>query len=391
MMKTSKLVERISGPASKAWEVGDRAFDLINHGKDIIHLGIGDPDFDTPSRVASSLKSALQDNQTHYSPLAGESALRQEIAVHANVLYGDGVEMENVAVLPGAQAALFSSFLCITDADDEVIALEPTYATYPAVIQSGGAKLVTVKLDSKSGYQINIDDIKAAITSNTKAILINSPSNPSGAVFNQQDLNALATLCNDFGIWLVSDEVYWSLSYENKHASAYAQKETRGSVIVVNSLSKSHAMSGWRIGWVIASTKIIDALTSLSQAQYFGVSQFVQLAAIEALKDNQSPKEFCDVFLSRRDAFVDGLKESNVLDFVVPKGGMFLLIDVSKTGIDGKEFAERLLEEEEVAVVPGFGFGASMKNTIRVGFLDDIPRLEEAALRMVRFSDRLIA
>ena len=390
-MKTSKLVERISGPASKAWEVGDRAFDLINHGKDIIHLGIGDPDFDTPSRVVSSLKSALQDNQTHYSPLAGESALRQEIAVHANVLYGDGVEMENVAVLPGAQAALFSSFLCITDADDEVIALEPTYATYPAVIQSGGAKLVTVKLDSKSGYQINIDDIKAAITSNTKAILINSPSNPSGAVFNQQDLNALATLCNDFGIWLVSDEVYWSLSYENKHASAYVQKETRGSVIVVNSLSKSHAMSGWRIGWVIAPAKIIDALTSLSQAQYFGVSQFVQLAAIEALKDSQSPKEFCDAFLSRRDAFVDGLKESNVLDFAVPKGGMFLLIDVSKTGIDGKEFAERLLEEEEVAVVPGFGFGTSMKNTIRVGFLDDIPRLEEAALRMVRFSDRLIA
>ena len=211
MMKTSKLVERISEPASKAWEVGDRAFDLINHGKDIIHLGIGDPDFDTPSRVVSSLKSALQDNQTHYSPVAGGSALRQEIAVHANVLYGDGVEMENVSVLPGAQAALFSSFLCITDADDEVIALEPTYATYPAVIQSGGATLVTVKLDSKSGSQINIEDIKAAITSNTKAILINSPSNPSGAVFNKHDLNALSTLCNDFGLWLVSAEGYWSL------------------------------------------------------------------------------------------------------------------------------------------------------------------------------------
>jgi len=388
-MKTSKLVERISGPASKAWEVGDRAFDLINQGIDIIHLGIGDPDFDTPSQIVSSVETALRNNKTHYSPLAGESALRQEIAKHANILYGDGIVMENVAVLPGAQAALFSSFLCIADTDDEVIVLEPTYATYPAVIQSGGAKLVTVKLGSKSGYQINIDDIKAAITDNTRAILINSPSNPSGAVFSQQDLSALATLCNVCGIWLVSDEVYWSLSYENKHASAYAQKETRESVIVVNSLSKSHAMSGWRIGWVIAPPKIIDALTSLSQAQYFGVSQFIQLAAIEALKDSQSPKKFHEIFLSRRDAFVNGLRRSNVLDFTVPKGGMFLLIDVSKTGIDGKEFAERLLEEEGVAVVPGFGFGASMKNTIRVGFLDDIARLEEAALRLVRFADRL--
>ncbi|MEC9415472.1 MAG: aminotransferase class I/II-fold pyridoxal phosphate-dependent enzyme [Pseudomonadota bacterium] len=391
MMKTSKLVDRISGPASKAWEVGDRAFDLIDQGIDIIHLGIGDPDFDTPSQIVSSLELVLRDNKTHYSPLAGESALRKEIAKHANVLYGDGVVMENVAVCPGAQAALFSSFLCIAGTDDEVIALEPTYATYPAVIQSGGAKLITVKLGSTNGYQINIEDIKAAITDNTRAILINSPSNPSGAVFRQQDLNALASLCNDRGIWLVSDEVYWSLSYENKHASAYTQKATRDSVIVVNSLSKSHAMSGWRIGWVIAPPKIIDALTSLSQAQYFGVSQFVQLAAIEALKDNQSPKHFHDIFLSRRDAFVDGLRKSKVLDFVVPQGGMFLLIDVSKTGIDGKEFAERLLEEEGVAVVPGFGFGASMNNTIRVGFLDDITRLEEAALRLVRFAGKLNA
>jgi len=388
-MKTSKLVERISGPASKAWEVGDRAFDLINQGIDIIHLGIGDPDFDTPSQIVSSVETALRNNKTHYSPLAGESALRQEIAKHANILYGDGIAMENVAVLPGAQAALFSSFLCIAGTDDEVIVLEPTYATYPAVIQSGGAKLVTVKLSGKNGYQINIEDIKAAITDNTRAILINSPSNPSGAVFSQQDLNALATLCNVCDIWLVSDEVYWSLSYENKHASAYSQKKIRESVIVVNSLSKSHAMSGWRIGWVIAPPKIIDALTSLSQAQYFGVSQFIQLAAIEALKDSHSPMRFHDIFLSRRDVFVDGLRKSSVLDFTVPQGGMFLLIDVSKTGIDGKEFAERLLEEERVAVVPGFGFGASMKNTIRVGFLDDITRLEEAALRLVRFADRL--
>ena len=262
MMKTSKLIERITGPSSKAWAVGDRAFELMDQGKDIIHLGIGDPDFDTPIQIVAAIGTALDNGKTHYSPLAGEVELRNQIAVHANTLYGDGIESKHIAVLPGAQAALFSSFLCISGADDEVIILEPTYATYPAVIQANGAKLVTIVLESENDYQINLPKIKAAVTKNTKAILINSPCNPSGVIFKQQDLNALAKFCQDHSIWLVCDEVYWSLSYDQEHCSAYLQRETRDNVIVINSLSKSHAMSGWRVGWVIAPPAIIEALTS---------------------------------------------------------------------------------------------------------------------------------
>jgi arginine:pyruvate transaminase len=267
--------------------------------------------------------------------------------------------------------------------------LEPTYATYPAVIQASGAKIVTVKLDEKTGYQLNVSDIKRAITSKTKAILINSPSNPSGAVFKQDTLNALADLCKRERIWLVTDEVYWSLTYEDDHASAFFQNETRANVIVINSLSKSHAMTGWRVGWVIAPEEIIDALTYLSQAQYFGVSQFIQLAAIEALRDKKNPQIFKGLFLSRRDAFIKEIKKSELLQFSVPQGGMFLLINIEKTGLDGGKFAERLLQEELVAVVPGYGFGESMQNTIRIGFLDEIPRLIEAARRLRRFAESL--
>tara|TARA_B100001057_G_scaffold490600_1_gene579196 strand:- start:681 stop:1847 length:1167 start_codon:yes stop_codon:yes gene_type:complete len=388
-MKTSKLIKNISGPASKAWLVGDKAFEMMDAGKDVIHLGIGDPDFDTPKEISLSLKQAIDDNKTHYSPLAGENDLRREIASHAMNLYGGDIKKENIAVLPGAQAALFSTFLCLVERGDEVIALEPTYATYPAVIQASGAKIVTVKLDEKTGYQLNVSDIQKAITSNTKAILINSPSNPSGAVFRQDTLNALADLCERERIWLITDEVYWSLTYEDDHASAFSQNETRANVIVINSLSKSHAMTGWRVGWVIAPEKIIDALTSLSQAQYFGVSQFVQLASIKALRDKKNPQIFKRLFRSRRDAFVEEIEKSELLQFSVPQGGMFLLINIEKTGLDGGIFAERFLQEEHVAVVPGYGFGESMQNTIRIGFLDEIPRLIEAAKRLRRFAESL--
>jgi len=388
-MKTSKLIKKISGPASKAWLVGDKAFEMMDAGIDVIHLGIGDPDFDTPKQISSLLKEAIDDNKTHYSPLAGENGLRQEIASHAMNLYGGDIKKENIAVLPGAQAALFSAFLCLAERGDEVIVLEPTYATYPAVIQASGAKIVTVKLDEKTGYQLKVSDINRAITSKTKAILINSPSNPSGAVFKQDTLNALADLCKRERIWLVTDEVYWSLTYEDDHASAFFQNETRANVIVINSLSKSHAMTGWRVGWVIAPEEIIDALTSLSQAQYFGVSQFIQLAAIEALRDKKNPQIFKGLFLSRRDAFIKEIKKSELLQFSVPQGGMFLLINIEKTGLDGGKFAERLLQEEHVAVVPGYGFGESMQNTIRIGFLDEIPRLIEAARRLRRFAESL--
>ena len=389
-MKTSKLIKKISGPASKAWIVGDKAFDMIDRGMDVIHLGIGDPDFDTPSHIIASLEKALSSGKTHYSPLLGETALREEIAIHAKKLYGGQISKENVAVLPGAQAALFSSFLCIAEIGDEVIALEPTYATYPAVIRGSGAKLITVELNrNEEGYYLDLNDIEKAITSKTKAILINSPSNPSGAVFTQEDLNKLADLCEKMGIWLISDEVYWSLCYENDHASAFNQLYTRENVIVLNSLSKSHAMTGWRIGWIIAPEEIIEAMLFLSQAQYFGVSQFVQMAAIEALRDFENPRKFKEIFRERRDAFVAELNKSKVLKSNTPQGGMFLLIDIEKTGIDGQLFAERLLEEEHVAVVPGFGFGDSMQYSIRVGFLDEIPRLIEAAQRIVRFAESL--
>lgn len=385
----SSLIDRISCPSAEAWAVGDDAFERMRNGQDIIHLGVGDPDLDTSPNIRAALVEALEAGKTHYAPLAGEPALREEVAAHGRSLYGGGINASQVAVLSGAQGALFSVFLSIAGRGDEVIVLEPSYATYPAVVQAGGAEMVSVVLDKDAGYQLDLAKIEAAITDKTVSILVNSPGNPSGAVLAQEDLNALARLCQKRGIWLVSDEVYWSLCYDGDHASAYLQVETRESMIVVNSLSKSHAMTGWRIGWVIAPDQIIDALVKLAQPQYFGINQFVQEAAVTALKDQTSPQEIFEIFKARRDAFTAALKKTNLLSFSAPQGGMFLLIDVTLTGLEGKAFAEQLLDAENVAVVPGFGFGASMKNTVRVGFLSDVPVLEEAAKRIIRFAEGL--
>ncbi len=387
-LSLSSLTTRISGPASKAWDVGDVASKRMLAGEDIIHLGVGDPALDTPEEVRKAMFDHVAAGKTHYSPLAGEYDLREAIASHASGLYHREIKAEEVVICNGAQGALFATFLCLTEKGDEVIVLEPCYAPYPAVVTAAGATMVPVVLDKKEGYSLDLEKVKAAVTDKTKVILVNSPGNPSGAVFDQHVLNELAEYCKARSIWLVSDEVYWSLCFEGDHNSPYQVESCRDNMIVVNSLSKSHAMTGWRIGWAIGPAHFIASMTSLSQAQYFGINQFVQKAAITALEDKSTSSEFKGLFRMRRDVLCQGLRGCNYVDFAVPKGGMFVLLDVSRTGLSGKEFAEQLLDEEQVAVVPGFGFGPSVSDTVRVGFLHDPSLLREAAERIVRFATR---
>jgi arginine:pyruvate transaminase len=388
MLELSQLTSRISSPASAAWNVGDLAFDLMRAGADIIHLGVGDPDLDTPASIREAAYSAIEAGKTHYAPIAGESGTRRAIANHAAKLYGGQIEAQQIVVFAGAQAALFATFLCIAGPGDEVIVLEPSYATYPAVVTSGGARMVSVVLDKADGYQLDLDKIKLAITPRTKAILINSPGNPSGAVFDQSALNALVHICEKRSIWLVSDEVYWSLCYDRPHTSPYIAEPLRNSIIVVNSLSKSHAMTGWRIGWALGPKHFAEAMTDLAQASQFAVTQFVQEAAITALSDEVSAQEIHSIFERRRNALCEELAPCKALQFTKPSGGMFILADVSRTGLSGNDFAKLLLEHGKVAVVPGFGFGASMTDTVRIGFLCNEDRLREAAHRISAFCNK---
>jgi arginine:pyruvate transaminase len=275
---------------------------------------------------------------------------------------------------------------CVAETGDEVILLQPTYATYPAVVQATGATIVYVPLDAKTGFHLDIDLIANAITERTRAILLNSPGNPSGAMFSKDEIQALVEICKKNRVWLISDEVYATLIFDGEFTSPLHIPDSDSFVVVLRSLSKSHAMSGWRLGWAIAPELLATSLQELSQPMLFGVSQFTQDAAITALKNSELiVPGIREVFHQRRDVLCDRLEKIPGLTVHRPSAGMFALVDISALGCDGETFANQLLDEAGVSVVPGFAFGTSTINCVRIGFCQDVKLLEEAATRIEKF------
>jgi len=377
---------RFSGATARAFDLADQAYCRQHNGADIIHLSVGDPDFDTPEAIVESAISSLKKSRTHYAPIPGEPVLRSAIASHAGELYNQSISPEQVIVFCGAQNALFATMACLSQAGDEVIILEPAYTTYDAAVAASSAQAVRVPLSAADGFHLDISKIEAAMTDRTRAILINSPGNPSGTIFKSSDLTDLVDLCIQRGVWLVSDEVYWSYAFDEKHCSPLSRPGGAEITFVINSLSKSHAMTGWRLGWAIAPVAVAHQLVDLAQCMLFGVNQFVQDAAVTALTSELPELEkFRQAFRERRDSLCAGLRSIPGLKVHTPAGGMFLLVDVSDTGLDGSEFAEQLLDSVGVSVVPGFGFGESLTNFVRIGYLSDTAILEQAIQRISQF------
>ena len=385
------LLARIDTSCTDVWALGDRASELMAQGRDVIHLGVGDPDMNVDPVIQAAAVAAMATGRTHYSPVDGEPALRAAIAGHAEGLYGVAVDPAEVAVCSGAQGALFSLFQVIAGAGDEVIVLSPYYTTYPAVVAACGATMVEVPLSVDEGYHLDLAAIAAAITSRTRAILLNSPSNPSGRVIPAHEIDAIVALAHAHDLWLVSDEVYWSLCYDAPHASVFARRGAHAKIAVINSLSKSHAMTGFRIGWIVGPRELVGAVGVLGQALHFSINQVAQDAAVTAIAHPAIADHIRARFAEQRDALVAGLSQIAGLRFSPPQGGMFLLVDVSATGLDGRQFASALLEQEGVATVPGYGFGQAATRMIRIGFLSSPQRLHEAAARIARFTQTLMA
>ncbi len=368
---------------SAGWAVSDRAATMVAAGADVIQLTVGDVDVATPAHILAAARRSLDAGRTHYAPIAGEPALREAIAAHAARRYGTRVTTAQVVVFPGAQCALFSTLQCLAGPGDEVILLEPIYATYEAVVGATGATSVPVSLRADDGFTLQLELVEAAITARTRVLLLNTPNNPSGLVLGAGDVAALAALCARRGVWLVSDEVYGELTFGAPHVSPASSTLIAERLVVVNSLSKSHAMTGWRIGWAIGPADLAAHLTAFAQAQLFGSPPFVQDAAVAALT---GPQDICESlrasYRQRRDALLEGLRSCRPLRTFRPDGGMFVLVDVSATGLDGGAFADRLLAGAAVAVVPGAAFGASVADCVRLGLTVPVPRLQQACERL---------
>lgn len=391
-MRYSPLTERLAGHGAGAWSIGDRARRLRAAGRDVIVLTVGDPDQEPPAPLIDATIAALRAGRTGYAPILGHAALREAIAARHARRSGQPCTADNVTVAPGAQGGLFCALLCLAGPGDEVVVLEPTYATYAGVAAAAGARLVPAPLDPAHGFHPDPARIAAAITPRTRVLWINTPHNPTGAVFTHDEMAAIAELCRRHDLWLLSDEVYEDLAFARPHIGAWSFADMAERTVVVSSLSKSHAVPAFRLGWIIGPPPLAGHLFRLLLSMTYGSPDFIQAGALAAFAADLDEVASLRADYARRARLVaELLADAPNCRVVPPEGGMFVLLDIRPSGLAAPEFAERLLESEGVAVLACDGFGASAVGHLRIALSVADARLAEAGRRIVRFARGLAA
>jgi arginine:pyruvate transaminase len=389
-VRLSPLSRRLARDNNNAWRVHGLASRRRARGDDIIMLTIGDPDFETPPVVVDAAVASMRRGRTHYAFSQGDLPLLEAIAERASGWAGRPVDPRRVVFFPGAQAALFSVCSCILGEGDEVIVPEPYYATYPGVFAGCGATPVHVPLRPESGFQLAVAEVEAALTERTRAIVLTTPHNPTGACLPAETLAGLGALCREHDLWLVSDEVYASLTFGGRpHASVLAVAGAEERAVGISSLSKSHAMTGWRSGWAVVPDELARHLVLLLDSMLFGSPPFVMDAALTALREADADTARMRAAYESRAAVVASLDGRAGLRCHMPEGGMFIMLDVRACGLPAGEFAERLLEQEDVSVLPTEGFGPSGRGHVRISLAADEERLAEGCERIARFAASL--
>ena len=384
--QATRLQEQDNG----GWEVHDRALEMQRAGEDVILLCVGDPDFRTPEPIIDTAVSYLRVGRTHYSPALGEIKFRRAVADLETQSSPHPCDVNEVAIFPGATSAIHAVMTCLLNAGDEVVIPEPMYVGYPSIMQALDARVVAVPLDVKSGFGLDLPLIKSSFTDRTRVLFLNTPGNPTGSIISAAELRELATYCRERGVWLVCDEVYSMFTYDGQHRSARASVEHLDNIVMIDGLSKSHAMSGWRMGWVIAPPQLIERLGAYSAATLFGSPQFIQDASAFALENDQAyVASMRKEYRARRDFVLRKLSKVSQLSCSRPRAGMFIMSDVSGTGMSGREFAEQLLSAEQVSVVPGDAFGPSAAGFVRIGLAQNQVTLRKACKRIRRFCESL--
>ena len=383
-MKFTNLAGRVGGKGADAWDIHYTAVERQQDGEDIIVLTIGQEMLEfTPQSVIDSVFDSLNSGRHHYSHVGGELDLRQAIAGNFSDETGMRISESNCAVLAGAQNALFAASLCVLEHGDEAIVIEPYYSTYPATFTAGGADLVTIPTRPESDFLFEPDDVLCKITDKTRAIVINSPHNPAGVVYDSHCISEIVKACRENDIWLISDEVYASLASPGVFTSPASLPGAFEYCITVSSVSKSHRMTGWRLGWVIAQEALIDELFNLSLCMSYGLPPFIQDAAISAIGDTQKISTMVRSEVNRkRELVVALLDEIDGIQVRGSKMGMFVVFDVREIGISGNDFAWLLLDEYRVSVLPCSAFGQSGDGILRINIGESESNLKEACNRI---------
>ncbi len=366
-----------------------RYFDIAATMHDVISLGIGEPDFVTPPRITEAGVGSLERGETHYTSNSGTIELRRALSGYISRLYGVNYDPEHeILVTVGVSEALYLAMTAIIDPGDEVIVPEPCFVAYmPEVVFAGGVA-VAVPTHAENGFQVTAEAIEAAITPRTKALLIGYPNNPTGAVMSRENLESIARLAVKHDLLVISDEIYDRLVYEVPHTQFASLDGVRDRTIVLSGFSKSHAMTGWRLGYAAGPAPVLDAMRKVHQYTIMSAPTTAQVAALEAIQGAEPDVEAMRAeYNRRRKLIVSGFNELGLTCFE-PRGAFYAFPSVAASGMTDSDFADSLLHEEAVAVVPGSAFGPSGAGHVRACYATAYEKIEEALERMRRFMQR---
>ena len=379
-----RLAKRMSRLGTEtAFEVLVKARALEAKGRDIVHLEIGEPDFDTPENIISAGADAMHKGFTHYGPAAGLPQLRETIAQYVSETRRVEVSPEEVVVVPGGKPIIFFSILSLADAGDEIIYPNPGFPIYESMINSVGAKAVPIRLREEMDFRLDVEELAGLITDRTKLIIINSPQNPTGGVLEKKDIDGIARAIGDRNILVLSDEIYSRLIFEGEHHSIMSIDGMKERTILLDGFSKTYAMTGWRMGYGVMRADLAARMAQLMVNSNSCTASFTQIAGVEALRGSQdSVDKMCAEFKKRRDVMVAGLNNIQGFSCRLPKGAFYVFPNVTKTGWPSKKLADALLEDAGVAGLSGTAFGDFGEGYLRFSVANSVENIEKALERI---------
>lgn len=364
-----------------------RAKELERQGRSIIHLELGEPDFHPAEPVVLAAEKALRDGKDRYCPMAGVPALKDEIAAYLHRTRNLNVSPESVVVAPGCKISLFLALMAIVEPGDEVLWPDPGFPGYPSITRGFGGVPVPFSLAEKNRLQPDPDEIAAKITSRTKAILLNSPCNPTGTVYSDEVQQRIAQLAIKHDLYVLSDEIYARIIYGQEYTSILSYPGMAERTLIIDGFSKSFAMTGWRLGYTIAPADLVPHLVMLAVNSYTCVAEFTQYAAIEALRDSSgSTPRMVAEFEKRREQFIGDLNRVPGFRCIPPEGAFYAWVNIEETGMSAEEVCRIMLEEGGVAAIAGAAFGDVGRNFVRFSFASSTDTLREAVARIQKAS-----
>jgi aspartate aminotransferase len=388
-MKLAARMERLG--TETAFEVLVRAKALEAQGRDVIHLEIGEPDFDTPRNVSDAGVTAIREGWTHYGPSSGQPDLRQAIVDYINRSRGTSYSAANVVVTPGGKPIMFFLILALLEEGDEAIFPDPGFPIYRSMIDFVGAKAIPLPIREENDFRLDVDELASLITPRTKFLIINSPANPTGGVLTRDDLAAIARLAVEHDLFVLADEIYSEIIYDGEHHSIATFPGMTERTAILDGFSKTYAMTGWRLGYGLMPEWLAEQVSRLMVNSVSCTASLVQRAGIEALSGPQDAvRDMVAAFRRRRDLMVHGLNEIPGVSCLLPAGAFYVFPNITGTGLSSKEFADRLLDEFGVAAIAGTSFGDQGEGYLRLSYANSeenlakaLERIDAAARKMV--------